>query len=411
MIDDLFQLSRQLIRVHSRPYRRYFIRQTQFTAPCSILLGSRGVGKTTILIQHLTDTFPDYPSSRDCLYLPVDHAAIGTRTLFEIARDFAEQGGKLLCVDEVHKHLAWSRDLKSIRDSYPGLRLVVSGSSMLHIRQGSHDLSRRAMIYHLHGLSFREFIELRLDIEMPLVSLSTILAKHESLAADIATTLENHDGAVLGLFRDYLEYGYYPIFLELKDPVLIRMAVEQSAHAALESDLLAIHPEISGVTVARVKKLLAALATTTPMIPNLSRLAGMIDVKDSRTMKTYLGYLEEAGLIIGLTRGGGGLRDLQKPEIIYLGDPNLMVALSASGTADIGALRETFFCRMLMGEHDIRPAVKGDFVVNGNYTFEVGGRNKSMAQVRDVKNSWLALDELICGVDRRIPLWLFGFLY
>ncbi len=411
MIDDLFQLSRQMVRIHHRPYRRYFIRETDLSVPCSIILGARGVGKTTTLAQALVDRFPDYTVSRECLYLPIDHAAVGSRTLYEIAKEFAEQGGKLLCVDEIHKDPDWSRDLKSIRDSFPDLQLVISGSSMLHIRRGSHDLARRALVYQIEGLSFREFIEMRLGVTLSAISLEDIISNHESNAAGIVACLEKKDTAVLGLFRQYLETGYYPYFLEFDDPERMRMTVEQSARTSLESDLPAVHPEISGSTIARVAKLLAILAETTPMSPNLARLARLVDVADPRTMKNYLAYLEEAGLIMGLTRGGGGLRNLEKPEKIYLGDPNLVHALSQWRGADMGSLRETFFCRMLIGRHKICAAAKADFIVDDTFTFEIGGRNKGVSQIVDTRNGYLALDEMPVGIAHRIPLWLFGFCY
>lgn len=411
MIDDLFQLSRQMIRVNHRDYRRYFIRKADLSAACSIILGARGVGKTTTLVQALVDRFPAYTRSRECLYLPMDHAAVGSRALYDIAREFAEQGGQLLCIDEIHKNPDWSRDLKSIRDTFPKLQLIVSGSSMLHIRRGSHDLARRALVYHLEGLSFREFLELTLGIEEATVSLDEILRDHETIAADLVATLEKQGAAVLGQFRQYLETGYYPYFLEFEDPVRMRMMIEQSVHTALESDLPAVYPEITGATVARVKRLLAILAESTPMTPNLARLARLIDVADPRTMKNYLAYLEEAGVIMGLTRGGGGLRTMEKPDKIYLGDPNLVHALSQWRGADIGSLRETFFCRMLIGRHKIHAAAQADFVVDDNLTFEIGGRNKGGAQLAQAKNGYLALDETPVGVARRIPLWLFGMCY
>jgi len=411
VIDDLFLLSRQMVRIHHRTYRRYFIQNTDLSVPCAIILGARGVGKTTTLVQVLVDRFPEYTSSRECLYLPIDHAAVGSRTLYEIAKEFAEQGGKLLCIDEIHKDPDWSRDLKSIRDSFPGLQLVISGSSMLHIRRGSHDLARRALVYHIEGLSFREFLEMRFNLTLSAISLPDILSNHESISAGIVSCLEEKEAAVLALFRQYLETGYYPYFLAFDDPVQMRMMVEQSARTALEGDLPAVQPEISGSTIARVAKLLAILAETTPMTPNLARLARLVDVTDSRTMKNYLAYLEDAGLIMGLTRGGGGLRNFEKPEKIYLGDPNLVHALSQWRGADMGSLRETFFCRMLIGRHKICAATKADFTVDDRLSFEIGGRNKGASQIADARNGYLALDEMPVGIAHRIPLWLFGFCY
>ena len=411
MLDELFELSRHLIRILNRTYRRQFLQTRPFTSRCSILVGQRGVGKTTSVVQHIVETCPDHVTSRTCLYLPADHFVVAQMPLYEIARDFVGQGGKLLCLDEIHKQGDWSRSLKSICDTFPDLRVVASGSSMLQIHKGSHDLSRRAIVYRMTGLSFHEYLELRLNLKLPVYALETVLKKHETLAVDVVTRLKEKDAKVLGLFREYLQCGFYPYFAEYQDIDLFRMTLEQSIHTTIESDLTALYPNLSGNSIARIKRLLAVIAASVPFTPDLSKLRRLLEIVDDRTLKTYLNHLEEAGLIMTVSRSAGGLRAMEKPEKIYLGDPNQIHALCTPDHANVGNVRETFFCRMVSEVGRIHTAEKGDFVVGKDVLIEVGGRSKSERQIRGKRSAFLVLDDIEIGVGCRIPLWLFGFLY
>ena len=411
MLDDIFQLSRHLIRIRDRAYRRYFIRTTPFKSRCSILIGQRGVGKTTSLIQHLVDAYPEHPTSRECLYVQADHIGIGDASLFRIAQDFVNVGGKLLCLDEIHKAQDWSRELKSITDTFPSLKIVASGSSILEVHRGSHDLSRRVVVYRMTGMSFREFLELRLDLVLPTYSLATLLETHESAAPNIITAVEDKQAKILGMFQDYLRFGYYPYFFEYEDPDIFRITLEQNVHTAIEIDLPAVHPTLGGSTVKKIRKLMAVISASVPFTPNFGKLKPILDVADDRTLKTYLRYLEEAGLIMVLTKEGRGMKALQKPEKIYLGDPNQVWALHPAGRPNIGNIRETYFFRMLSFCHALRSAGNGDFLADDEIVFEVGGRNKTLHQVKGKRRAFLALDDIETGIGRKIPLWLFGFLY
>jgi len=411
MREDIFELSRRLVRLHHREYRRYFVRHTTLESRCSIIVGQRGVGKTTAVMQHLVATYPDYASSRQCLYVPADHFTVARIPMYEMARDFADQGGRLLCVDEIHKCADWSGSLKSIYDTFPELRIVASGSSMLQIHKGTHDLSRRAVVYRMTGMSFREFMELRLGLELPVLTLDDLLREHESVSADIAASVEEREAKVLGLFRDYLEFGFYPYFLEYQNLDLFRMTLEQNVHTAIESDLVSLHPTLNGNSITKIKKLLAIVAASVPFTPDLVKLRRLLDIADDRTLKTYFGYLEEAGLIMTVSRAGRGLRSLEKPAKIYLGDTNQVYALRGHGEANLGNVRETFFCHMVSMAHSVRTAPRGDFLVDDAIVFEVGGRSKTARQIRGEAQAFLALDDIETGAAGRIPLWLFGFLY
>lgn len=411
MFDELFELSRHFIRVLYRPYRRKNFQDKAFKSRCSILVGQRGVGKTTAVVQHLVDAHPDYAVSRACLYIPVDHFVVAQMPLYEIARDFVNQGGKLLCLDEIHKQEEWALSLKSICDTFPDLRVVASGSSMLQIHKGSHDLSRRAIVWKMSGFSFREYLELRLNLKLPVQTLERVLKGHECFAADIVSRLGEKDAKVLGLFRDYLQVGFYPYFSEYDDIDLFKMTLEQNVHTAIESDLPALNPSLSGNSIKRIKQLLAVIAASVPFMPDFAKLRRILDIADDRTLKAYLGYLEDAGLIMTLHKAAGGLSSMEKPEKIYLGDPNQIHALCTVGQANVGNIRETFFLRMVSGGSPVYAADKGDFVIGKDVLVEVGGRSKTARQIRGKQSAFLALDDIEIGVANKIPLWLFGFLY
>ena len=321
MLDEIFELSRHLIRVLNRPYRRQFHRLRVFSSRRCLIVGQRGVGKTTAVVQYLATQYPEFTTSRACLYLPADHFIVAQMPLYDIARDFANQGGKLLCVDEIHKQIDWARSLKSICDTFPDLQIVASGSSMLQIHKGSHDLSRRMILRRVTGLSFREYLELNLKVNLPVYTPASLLEKHESHAAEVVDILNNKNVKVLGLFHEYVRVGFYPYFRDYQDFDLFKLALEQNVHTAIESDLAALHPNLSGSSIARIKRLLAVIASSVPFTPDLVRLRKSLDIADDRTLKTYLQHLENAGLIMTLHRSSG-LRAIEKPQKIYLGDTN-----------------------------------------------------------------------------------------
>ena len=411
MKPEIFELSRQMVRQTHRPFRRYLMGRDPFGNRCTMITGQRGVGKTTCLVQHMVDCYPDYASSLKCLYLPADHFVVAQKPLYEIATDFCNGGGELLCLDEAHKNPNWSRDLKSMIDTLPSLRVVASGSSMLQLQKGSHDLSRRVLINRLEGLSFREYLAIRHGHHLAPLSLSEITKGHEVQAPRIIEELGTKGLHVLAEFRDYLAWGYYPFFLQFADKKSFHIALEQSIHAVIESDLPAIHPAMTGNSIARIKRLLSALAANVPFTPDLNKLRGLLGIGDDRTLKDYLQCLQDAGLIMAISKSGKALRSMEKPDRIYLGDPNIAHALSATSEPDPGSLRETFFCRLVSSAHQAVSGEKADFLVDGNLTVEVGGKNKGHEQIIGKENACLALDDLPVGSGNRIPLWLFGFLY
>ena len=411
MIEELFRLSQNFIRINNREYVRYFLRTYPLKNRFSIVVGQRGVGKTTAIIQHILSSYKNDIFTNSALYIQADHFLVGGHSLYEIAEQFYNLGGEMICFDEIHKYPNWSTELKSIYDTFPKLTIVASGSSALEIYKGSRDLSRRAVVYKMFGMSFREFIEIELGINLKSAGLENIINNHQRIADSITNAVEKKGKKILALFKSYLEYGYYPYFREYKNRELFYLTLEQNIHTTLESDLIAIYPSLSGNSIKKIKKLLMIIASSVPFTPDLKKLKTTLDVGDERTLKTYLKYLEDAGIILTVSKGGRGLRELEKPEKIYLNNPNLIHAISSRMPLEIGNLRETFFLNMVETSHKVSSPAQGDFLVDGRYTFEIGGKNKDFSQIKDIKNSFLGVDNTEIGVGNKIPLWLFGFLY
>lgn len=411
MLEELLNLSQNFIRLNSQDYVRYFLKTHPLKNRFSIIVGQRGVGKTTAIIQHILSSYNRDIFTNKALYVQADHFLVGSRSLYEIAEQFYNLGGEMICYDEIHKYPAWSTELKSIYDTFPRLKIIASGSSALEIYKGSRDLSRRAVVFRMFGMSFREFVELTRGITLSAAGLEDLIKNHQRIAHKIISTVEKKGKKILSLFRHYLEHGYYPYFNEYKNKELYHITLEQNIHTTLESDLIAIYPSLSGNSIKKIKNLLAIIATAAPFTPDLKKLKTMLDVGDERTLKVYLKYLEDAGIILTISRGSRGLRELEKPEKIYLNNPNLIYAISGQTPVNIGNLRETFFLNIANALFKVSTPNQGDFLINGKYIFEVGGKNKDFRQIKDVKNSFLAVDDIELGVGNKIPLWLFGFLY
>lgn len=411
MIEELFDLSQRFIENYYREYQRYFLKKYPLENRFSIIIGPKGVGKTTAIIQYLLTFTKGDRFSREAIYVQTDHFVVGKHSLYEIADQLVKEGGKLLCCDEIHKYADWSRELKSINDTFPNLKIIASGSSAMEIHRGSHDLSRRAIVFHMHGMSFREFLELSFDMKFSSYKLEDIMGQHQVIADRIVKQIEKVGMKILPLFKQYLEYGCYPYFKEFKTKDLFHIALEQSIHATVESDLAAVFPGLTGSGLKKIKKLISFIAESVPFTPDLKNIKRILEIGDERTLKNYLKYLEDGGIILTVSKRGRSLRVLEKPEKIFLNNTNLMYAIGSKENLQKGNIRENFFVNTMMTEHDVTAADRGDFVADGKYTFEVGGKGKSFAQIRDMENSFLALDEIEIGIGNKIPLWLFGFLY
>ncbi|MBW8050977.1 MAG: AAA family ATPase [Cytophagales bacterium] len=411
MLDELLLLSQNFINIYNKKYIRYFLKTNALSNRFSIITGQRGIGKTTTMIQYILLRYEEDTYTSKALYIQADHFVVGKYSLYEIAEEFYNYGGELICIDEIHKYPNWAKEIKSIFDTFTKLKIVASGSSAMEITKASHDLSRRAVGYKMYGFSLREYLELTLSITLNKYSLEEILKDHQKIANAVLKKISGKGNKILSLFKSYLEFGYYPYYLEFPDINHYYITLEQNIHATLENDLVNIYPHLTGNSIKKIKKLLSIIASLVPFTPDLKKLKLLLDIGDERTLKVYLKYLEDSGIILMTSKGKKGFKELEKPEKIYLNNTNLIYSLTTANNVEIGNVRETFFINIFNAQHKISTPEKGDFLVDNKYTIEVGGKSKDFAQIKNIKNSFLAIDNIEIGISNKIPLWLFGFLY
>ncbi|MFZ1237588.1 MAG: AAA family ATPase [Prevotella sp.] len=359
--------------------------------------GSRGAGKTTLLLQHIKQNFANID---DALWISLDNIWFKTHSLLELVEYLYSHGLRYLFVDEVHKYSDWVIVLKNIYDSYPDLNVVYTGSSMLEIDHSLSDLSRRQSLYTLPVMSFREYLAFTGIMDVAPITLEDLLCNHVALSMDLASKTK-----MLKAFGEYLDKGCYPFFLEAGDDYYMRLAA--IASMVIESDMPAVE-NVSYATVEKTKKLLAIIAQSVPLVPNVNKLGQALETTRDNCLR-MLYILDKAQIISLLTKTEKNYKHLSSPEKIYLGNTNLMTALGTN--ANIGNKRETFFNNQLQAVASVTMPQKGDFLVSGKYLFEVGGSSKSFDQIRNEPNSFLAIDDIELGTSNRIPLWMFGLLY
>lgn len=410
MFEKLQQLSHQFLEIKDSPYKRYFINTEKLSHRMSIIIGQRGVGKTTTLIQILLDFVDGDRFDPRILYIQADHFLMGSTSLYEIAEQFQIHGGKWIVFDEIHKYPNWSKELKSIYDTFPKLTILASGSSALQIYKGSHDLTRRASVHKMQGMSFREYLELTHQLKLPVYELKEICANHEKLGSVIIKELQKKGKNIIPEFHRYLKTGYYPYFFEINDEAIYKITLEQNVHATIESDLAAIYPQLTGSSIHKIKRLLIFISNAVPFMPNWNDIKAVVEVGDLRTLKTYFSHLEDAGLIQSIPKSTKKFSALESPSKIYLENSNQLYAIS-SETPNKGTVRETFFLNMVSQKHTVTLPINGDFLLDNEYLFEVGGKNKNFQQIKTEKNSYVVSDDIEQGIRSKIPLWLFGFLY
>lgn len=354
------------------------------------LVGPRGVGKSTLLLQRIKREM----DTADTLYVTADHLYFSEHTLLELADRFVKMGGKHLFIDEIHKYEHWSRELKLIYDSYADLQVVFTGSSVLDILHSESDLSRRAPIYKMQGLSFREYLHLFQQIEVPALSLDDILA-HNAEALHIDHPLMH--------FAAYLRTGYYPFSRDVDFETELSQVIAQT----MEVDI----PQYARMNVAagrKLKQLLVVLAKSVPFKPVFQKLADATGISRN-AIGDYLYYMERAGLIAQAQDATGGLRGLGKTEKLYLDNTNLAYLLGANAT-DVGNLRETFFFNQMRVHYEPIASKVADFQID-DLTFEVGGRKKGQRQIEGVEKGYIVKDDIEYGYSNVVPLWAFGLTY
>lgn len=397
-MQSVLDKSVQKIRDVDTSFRRYLYDKINWNDRLIILEGARGVGKTTLLLQHLKLT---YGESEQVMYVSLDDLWFAKNTLVALVSEFVKLGGKAIYIDEVHKYADWMREVKNIYDDYPGLSIVLTGSSSLHLAESKADLSRRAMFYKLNELSLREYISLSTGKNWDVYELQDILKNHRQIATRLTA-----DFRPLKWLNEYNLRGTYPFSLESPDSFLIRL--ERVMMTVLEVDLPAVL-NIDFRSVQNLKKLLYVISTSAPFKPNISNLSDKTGIARD-TLLRYLHYLEQANLIMLLKSNKKGMSYLTKPEKIYLQNASLMHVLSAENR-NVGTLRETFFLNQMKNVAQVFDHPTADFTVNETYVFEIGGKSKGKKQILGVDEGYIVSDDLEIGFQNKIPLWLFGFLY
>lgn len=360
--------------------------------------GARGTGKTTLLLQYLKK---EYGNNEQVLYLSLDDIYFAANRLVDVVEQFVKLGGKVIALDEVHKYPSWSREIKNLYDDYPDIKIVFTGSSILDIDKGEYDLSRRAVLYELPVLSLREFIILENGIVLSQFTLEDVLNNHRAIVAELLEKIQP-----LKEFANYNKYGAYPFYQNAKEDY--RQHLNRIINLILETDIpTSISMDFNSIV--KLKKLLYILSESVPFSPNISKISAAMGVTRDTVVK-YLHYLEKAKLLSLVYAQGKGLSKLAKPEKVYLENSNLMYALSPE-EINTGNKRETFFQNQLSVNHKIEIPSKGDFVIDSNYIFEIGGANKTYHQIANKEKSFIAADDIEYGFGNKIPIWLFGFLY
>ena len=371
-------------------FHRYMYNRVSWQSRMFGLVGPRGVGKSTMILQYIKE----HRKEQKMFYVSADHLYFSSHTLVELVDEFAKEGGEQIFIDEIHKYENWSRELKQIYDSHPNVKIGFTGSSVLDIYKGSADLSRRAPIFMMQGLSFREYLMLFHQIDVPVYSFKDILERKAKLP------MVAHP---LPLFRDYLKRGYYPFSGEGDFELRLRQVVNQS----MEVDI-PLYANMNASTGRKLKKLLAVIAQSVPFKPVMDSIATVVGVSRN-VLPDYFLYMEQAGMIGQLRDDTGGIRGVGKVEKVYLDNPSLAYLLGGEA-ADIGNIRETFFYNQMRVMTDIISSRISDFEIEGK-TFEVGGKRKGKKQITDAEEGYVVKDDIEFGSGNIIPLWAFGLTY
>ncbi|MBR1651802.1 MAG: ATP-binding protein [Alloprevotella sp.] len=403
-MDALFRKSDRLLANTSTEIIRDKMNEIHWNAQLVSIMGAKGVGKSTLIKQHLKQSYR--LGDRRVLYCSADTVDFSMRTLVGLAEEFVIRGGELLAIDEIHKYKSgssdWSREIKEIYELFPNLKMIVSGSSLLRLREGDADLSRRAIKYTMPGLSFREALRFYHGLTFPRWSLEDMLAHPYDLWQVVSSKCKP-----VALFHEYLEKGYYPFLLEGEGEYYTK--IEQVVNYIVETEL----PRICKVDVSNVRKLQALIALICREVPfelNANKVAAALELGRD-TVVEYLKFLGDAKVLNLLYSDKKKIGKLSKPDKVYLENPNILYALTPD-EVEVGTLRETFAICCLSESHSVEYGkAQGDFVVDSKYTFEIGGRSKNFSQIAGIENSYIFADDLDMPDGAKLPLWMLGFLY
>jgi len=397
MLEKLFKKYQYIHKkISNVRYKRYFFDVVDFNERLIGIVGARGIGKTTFLLQYL-DSLEINDDKK--LYFSVDSILGYNTTLFDIAEDFSNLGGEVLVIDEIHKYKNFEIELKEIYD-FLDLKILFSGSSAIVLEHKKADLSRRAILYRVKGLSFREFLELKLDVKFETYTLKEVLDNHIEIAKEITNKIKP-----LEYFKEYLRVGYYPFYFETPNTYYLKL--EETINVVVESDLPMIY-NIEPSNITKLKQLVAYICNSKPYELNLTSLSTKIGI-NRKTLYLYIHYLTLGDVFLKVLPKAKGDTIFSKPSKLYLNNTNLNYAYC--DTMEVGTLRESFFANQLHSKHELKYAKRGDFLVDETVTVEIGGKNKGFEQIKDLPNSYVVADDIEIGFEKKVPLWLFGFLY
>ncbi len=399
ILNDLFELSTRKISQLKKKYKRFLFEDITKSGSKFIgIYGSRGVGKTTLMLQ-LAKSLEH--KEDEILYISCDHPILSDISLFSLVEEFYKYGGKAIFIDEIHEAKNFEQELKSVYD-FIDIRVYFSGSSAIKITNPS--FARRYAMYHLPILSFREYLELLLDIKLPSYPLEEIFSNHTAIASKIIEILKEQK--ILKHFNSYLKHGAYPFYFSNRDN--FSQMLLDTVNAILYKDLVPIY-NLSGEKVVLLKKLLVSICVSEPMELSIEKLAKKISTSKV-TLYKYIEYLHKAELLTHIMYEGKRFKSMQKPDKLYLANSNLFNILCLEPKT--GSIRESFFISNVLGANLSAYYVnRGDFLINGKYIVEIGGKNKGFEQIKDIPNSFVLADNIEFGFKNKIPLWLFGFLY
>lgn len=398
-MESLIRYSERKLSKTLMSFSRYLLDEIEWDDTLIGIKGAKGTGKTTIMLQRLKSF---YGNSDKAMYVSLDNYYFTKNRLFDFAEEFYLMGGRALFLDEVHRYPTWSIEIKNLYDIYDDLKIVFSGSSALQLQKAEGDLSRRAAIYNLHELSFREYLELTGKGKFAKYSLKDILDNHKEIANSVIDKL-----SIIPEFRNYLKEGAYPFIRNAKGQVYDRLL--NTLNVTIESELQIIEG-INYNTAYKLRQLVAILSDSVPFKVNISDLSRTVGLSRDVLLR-LLKALDRANLIKGIKAEGSAMGYLTKPDKIYLNNTNLLLALNSVDKNIEGTVRETFFMNQMIQAHVVKSSKTGDFIIDDKYLFEVGGAKKGFAQISNIKDSYIAADNIETGVGNKIPLWLFGFMY
>ena len=397
-MQKLYLTYSRLLSSVDNSYHRYLYDKINWDNRLIAIKGPKGVGKTTLVLQHIKDTFKDVTKA---LYVSMDNIWFKSHTVSELVEYHYSHGGTHIFIDEVHKYNDWAQEIKNVYDSYPDFHIVVTGSSLLQLEDAmEHDLSRRCRMYDLQGLSFREFVRLETGKEFNVYNIEQVVKSHFEIATEITSKVK-----ILPLFEKYVRNGYYPFYREEGDGYWDRL--QFVVRTIVENDIPSVD-KIEFESLYKAERFLSILSEMVPFTLNIASLTSTLGLSRNSLLKIF-GLLDRAKLIRLMYTCKVGMKQLAKPEKILFDNSNLLFALTRN--VDSGTVRDCFFCNQVGQLYNTVIPKTGDCLVNDKYLFEIGGKKKSFKQVKEIPDSYVVADDIEVGMGNRIPLWLFGFMY